>query len=102
MTEPAAYTAQAPTAAPTGDDTVYITAAGTIELSADEWKAFLALLKDGRVSARRDSAETGDAGPWTFIYWKNDKGKFRAFEFSSYGTRRGFEEFCSAIAREEG
>ena len=29
LTEPAAYTAQAPTAAPADDDTVYITAAGT-------------------------------------------------------------------------
>ncbi|MBO4331344.1 MAG: hypothetical protein J5827_04635 [Oscillospiraceae bacterium] len=79
-----------------------ITAVGTRELSDGEWESFLGFLKDGKVSAKKDNGESGSSGPWTFIYWKNDKGKFRAFEFSSYGTRRGFEEFCSAIAREEG
>ena len=78
-----------------------ITVSGTVELSSDEWKRFLAFLKDGKVSARKDSGESGGAGPWTFIYWKKDKGKVQAFDFSSYDTRRTFEEFCSALARAE-
>ncbi len=78
-----------------------ITDSGTVELSADEWNSFLTFLKNGKVSARKDSAVSGDAGPWTFIYWKNDKGKYQVFDFPSYDTRCRFEEFCSALARAE-
>ncbi len=78
-----------------------VTAAGTRELSAEEWKAFLALLKDGRVSVRRDSAESGDAGPWTFIYWKNDKGKYQAFDFPTLAARQALENFCASLAQKQ-
>ena len=78
-----------------------ITVSGTVELSDDERKDFLTFLKDGTVSARKDPGESGDSGPWTFIYWKNDKGKYQVFDFSSYGTKLKFEEFCSALARTE-
>lgn len=78
-----------------------ITSVGTFELSADDWNNFSEFLKDGTVSARKDSAETGSSGPWTFIYWKNDKGKYQVFQFPSYDTRQRFEEFCSALTRVE-
>ena len=84
---------------PTTEDD--ITCSGTLELTAEEWKDFLAFLKDGTVSAREDSGESGSSGPWTFIYWKNDKGEYQAFEFSSYDTRVGFEEFCSVLKQAE-
>ena len=78
-----------------------ITDSGTFELSDAEWNDFLTYLKDGTVSARKDTAESGGSGPWTFIYWKNDKGKYQVFDFSSYEVQTGFEEFCSALALEE-
>ena len=78
-----------------------ITNSGTFELTADERKDFLTFLKDGTVSARKDSGESGGTEPWTFIYWKNDKGKYQVFEFPSYDTRVNFEEFCSALAQTE-
>ena len=76
-----------------------ITVSGTVELSDDERKEFLTFLKDGTVSARKDIGESGDSGPWTFIYWKNDKEKYQVFDFPSYGTKLKFEEFCSALSR---
>ena len=78
-----------------------ITKSGTVELSEEEWKNFIGFLKDGTVSARKDSGESGSSGPWTFIYWKNDKGKYQVFGFSSYDKRVKFEEFCSALAQAE-
>jgi hypothetical protein len=77
-----------------------MTASRTVEQSESEWKEFLSFLKDGRVSARTDSASSGDSGPWMFIYWKNDKGKYQVFDFSSLEERGGFEEFCAGLAQE--
>ena len=78
-----------------------ITNTGTFELTAEEWKDFLSLLKDGTVKARKDSGESGETGPWMFIYWRNDKEKYQVFAFPSYDARVCFEEFCSAIAHAE-
>lgn len=75
-----------------------VTGGGDFELTAQEWQDFLAYLKDGTVSARKDGGDSGGSGPWTFIYWNNDKGKYRAFEFSSYDERVRFEEFCASLA----
>ena len=78
-----------------------ITNIGSFELTAEEWKDFLAFLKDGTVSARNDSGETGSSGPWTFLYWKNDKGKYQVFEFPTYDARTQFEQYCSSLAQTE-
>lgn len=75
-----------------------ITASGTVTLTAEEWNHFLELLKDGTVSKRGDSAESGGSGPWTYLYWKGDKGKYQEFAFASYGDRTAFEEFCISLA----
>lgn len=77
-----------------------VTNSGTFELTAEEWNVFLAFLKDGRVSARKDPAESGGSGPWTFLYWKNDKGKDRVFEFPTYDASVRFEEYCRSLAQE--
>ena len=78
-----------------------ITSSGTAELSEEEWKEFLSFLKDGTVTARRDDTEAGDSGPWMFIYWKKDKGKYQVFEFASYEERVRFEGFCSELAQKK-
>ncbi len=75
--------------------------AGTFEITAEEWKDFLAYLKDGTVSAKTDSAASGGSGPWTFLYWKNDKGRDRAFAFPDHDTRNRFEAFCASLAQGE-
>ncbi len=78
-----------------------ITNSGTFELSDAEWKDFLTFLKDGTVSARKDSGESGSSGPWMFLYWKNDQGKYQVFEFSNYDARAQFEDYCSSLAQAE-
>ena len=75
-----------------------MTASGTFELSAREWTDVMELLKNGTVSPRRDSAESGSAGPWTYIYWKNDRSLYQKFEFASLQDRVAFEDYCSALA----
>ena len=78
-----------------------ITSSGTLELSDDEWKDFLTILKDGTVSALKDTGESGGNGTWTFIYWKKDKGKYRVFEFPDYGARVRFEKYCFLLSQAE-
>ena len=76
-----------------------ITRSGTVELSQEEWQSFLDLLKDGSVSKRGDSAQAGGSGPWMFIYWKKDKGKYQVFDFPDYEARVRFEEYCLSLAQ---
>ncbi len=78
-----------------------ITASGTVELSPQEWAEFFALLKDGKVTKRKDSAEAGSSGPWTYIYWKKDRAKYQVYTFASDEARAAFEEKCAALAETE-
>lgn len=79
----------------TEEDTIQI---GTIELSDDQWSEFTALVKGGIVTAREESADSGDSGPWLYLYWTNDKSKYQQFSFESYGIEAKFEEFCLSLA----
>ena len=74
-----------------------ITISGTSELSDEEWDHFFEILSDGLVTARTESTDSGDAGPWTFIYWKNDKNKYQEYQFLSYERRLMFEEYCREL-----
>ena len=74
---------------------------GDLELTEAEWNSFFDLIKDGTVTARKDSAESGDSGPWTYLYWKKDKDKYQVFEFASYERKSAFEAFCAALAEGE-
>ncbi len=71
---------------------------GTFELSEEEWNRFFDLLTDGTVVNRKDSADSGDSGPWTYLYWKNDKGECQQYSFVSYERGREFETFCMELA----
>ena len=75
------------------------TAYGSLELTGQEWLDAMTLLKDGKVSKRSDSAESGDSGPWTYIYWKNDKSVIQQYDFAGYGARTAFEEHCAELAK---
>ncbi len=75
-----------------------VTASGSVELTAEEWTAFFSTLRGGSVTKRSDGAESGGAGPWTYLYWKNDKDKYQEYEFPSVADRTAFEAFCAALA----
>ncbi len=70
---------------------------GTLELTDEEWAAFFALLKDGKVVKRSDSAESGGRGPWLYLYWKGDPSDYQEFSFASAGGDLSFEEFCERL-----
>ena len=60
----------------TEDDT---TLTGTIELTDDQWSEFTDLVSGGTVKSREDSADAGGTGPWLYLYWTNDKGKYQQY-----------------------
>lgn len=78
----------------TEDDTILI---GSIELTDEQWSQFIDLVNGGIVKARGDSAESGGTGPWLYLYWTNDKGKYQQFSFDSYETQAKFEKFCLSL-----
>ena len=78
----------------TEDDTTLI---GTMELTDDQWSQFADFVSGGTVKAREDSTDAGGSGPWLYLYWKNDKGKYQQFSFDSYDTEARFEEFCLSL-----
>ena len=83
----------------TEDDATLI---GTIELTDEQWSEFTGLVSGGTVKAREDSADSGGSGPWLYLYWTDDKGKYQQFSFDSYGTQTKFEEFCRDLAAKAG
>ena len=76
------------------------TLTGTIELTDDQWSGFFDLVSGGTVKVREESADAGDDGPWLFLYWVNDKGKYQQFSFDSYGTQKEFVDFCLSLVPE--
>ena len=82
----------------TEQDTTQI---GTIELTDDQWRQFCDLVSGGTVKAREESADSGDSGPWLYLYWTNDKSKYQKFSFGSYGDEKAFEEFCLSLASKD-
>ncbi len=79
----------------TEDDTTLV---GTIELTDDQWYQFTDLVSGGIVKTREDTSDSGGTGPWLYLYWTNDEGKYQQFSFDSYGTETKFEEFCLELA----
>lgn len=73
------------------------TLTGTMELTDEQWAEFTDLLSGGTVKAREESADSGDSGPWLYLYWTHDKGSIQEFSFDSYATQKEFEEFCVSL-----
>ena len=78
----------------------YITVSGTKELSEDEWNTFFDFLKDGNVKSRQESDESGDSGPWMYLYWKRDRSEFQEFTFRDWDTQVLFENYCINLKQE--
>ena len=75
---------------------------GTVTLTEEEWQAFFDCLKGGTVRNRSDSAESGGRGPWTYLYWKKDRGTCQEFTFASPEARAAFEKLSEKLAEREG
>ena len=73
------------------------TAIGTIELTGEQWNAFYDLIEGGSVTRRQDSAESGDSGPWLYLYWTGDGNEEQVFKFASYDKEKAFVEFCESL-----
>ncbi|MBR4462865.1 MAG: hypothetical protein IKS51_09825 [Erysipelotrichaceae bacterium] len=71
-----------------------ITVSGTKELTQEEWNHFFESLCGGIVQNRDDDVVDGDAGPWLYLYWKNDRGKLQEFSFASWEEEKDFEQYC--------
>lgn len=70
---------------------------GTLEISRQEFEKFFDYIKDGVVIKRQESVESGDSGPWMYLYWKNDKGSIQQFSFRSYETKQEFVDYCEEL-----
>ncbi|MBR0143610.1 MAG: hypothetical protein IJM21_05485 [Clostridia bacterium] len=75
---------------------------GTVALTEEEWNSFFECLKDGTVNNRSESVESGRSGPWTYLYWKKDRGVCQEFTFASPEAQRAFEELAAKLCEKEG
>lgn len=73
-----------------------ITASGTVKLTEDDKKTFFSYLEGGTIKEPEINDETGDAGPWTYIYRGNGQEEYT---FPSYAARLAFEEYCEGLCR---
>ncbi|MBP5660552.1 MAG: hypothetical protein J6X08_04385 [Lachnospiraceae bacterium] len=79
----------------TPEDTVK---SGTIEMTDEQWKKFYELISGGTVAERKDTADSGDSGPWYYLYWDKDKEKYREYTFESPAAEKALEEFFVSLA----
>ncbi|MBE6888323.1 MAG: hypothetical protein E7484_07940 [Ruminococcaceae bacterium] len=74
-----------------------VTKQGTVQLTQQQIQQFSQLVAGGRVTKRTDTDESGDKGPWMYIYWDGDKGMYQQFSFADYSAQSGFESFCRQL-----
>ena len=77
-----------------------ITRSGTVELTEKQWTAFCDFLNGGKASMREEHLESGDAGPWLYIYWRGGETEGREFSFDQPGTVLAFEKYCAGLKEE--
>ncbi|MBQ3904383.1 MAG: hypothetical protein II744_05345 [Eubacterium sp.] len=75
-----------------------ISSTDTKELSEQEWSAFCNCIIGGKVSKRTENTESGNSGPWTYLYWKGDRSKYQEYEFESPEKAAEFEEMCKELS----
>ncbi len=78
----------------------YISDSGMVELNDGQWDTFCSYLAGGTARKREESLDTGDAGPWLFIYWNGGEKEGREFYFENSGTVLAFEAFCESVREE--
>ena len=75
-----------------------IVAQGTVKLNEEQWSTFSSFIEEGSYGPRKDNAESGSSGPWTYIYFRKAPKKQLEFKFASWDRLAEFEEFCAKIA----
>lgn len=78
----------------TEDNTTRI---GDYEINKQEWDSFIELISEGRVEKRTEKTESGDSGPWMYIYWDKDKDKYQEYYFDTYDKQLKFVEYCESL-----
>lgn len=78
-----------------------ITVSGTRELTNEEWDTFWKLIDGGNVVNRKENTNTGDSGPWLYIYWDGDKNSCQKFSFREDELVYDFVEFCEGLTKLE-
>ena len=71
---------------------------GEFELTDAEWEKFAAFLIKGTARDRKENTDSGDSGPWLYLYRENYDPQGQEFYFDSYGTLKEFERFCEGLA----
>ena len=80
----------------------YATRTGTVALTGDEWARFLDSIAGGTVKAREESLDSGDEGPWMYLYYEGDQGSIQEYSFPDYGARLDFEAMCEVLESDGG
>ena len=75
----------------TGED---ISASSTVTLTQTQWQTLLHCLQGGQVIRRTENPETGDSGPFMYLYWQGDRDSIRQFTFASHEREQQFLTLC--------
>lgn len=78
-----------------------ITVHGTVALTAEQLNSFLATLNQGIVTKRVETPAGGGRGPYLYLYWQGDEGKYQVFTFADYSKRQAFEKLCLELKQNE-
>lgn len=70
---------------------------GTVKLAQQQVQQLEQLVAGGKVTKRTETAETGGKGPWMYLYWEGDKGKYQQFSFGDVSAHTAFENFCQQL-----
>lgn len=70
------------------------TVSGKFEISEEDWNEFVSCITGGTVVARTNNPAGGGRGPYLYLYWTKDKGKYQEFSFASYDALLRFESLC--------
>lgn len=74
-----------------------ISVSDSVELTEEQWAAFCKRIEGGKVSKRGESVDSGDSGPWLFIYWEGDEGSNQVFEFRDLDAQYDFRKWCEEM-----
>ena len=68
-----------------------------VDLTDAQRDEFFSYITNGKVTKREESADSGDSGPWLFIYWDGDKDEYQVYSFESYAKQKEFEAFSESL-----
>ena len=78
----------------------HITLSGTLKLTDKQWDTIYSYLEGGTVIPRQEHTESGDSGPFLYLYWDKDKDDIQEFSFETYEKQNEFEKYCIELKKE--